>query len=65
MDFLTGFPSSKHGNYHVFAIVNRFSKLVLLAPCKNGIIAKGIAKFFFEHVWIRFDVPKGQNHCVG
>jgi hypothetical protein len=50
MDILTNLPSSRHGNHHVFVLVDRFSKLVILVPCMKGITTDGNAKFFFEQV---------------
>jgi len=48
MDYMLGLPSTKHGNSCSFVVVNRFSKMAILAACKKNITAKATAKLFFE-----------------
>jgi hypothetical protein len=48
MDYMSGLPSTKRGNDCVFVVVDRFSKMVILAACKKSITAEATAKLFFE-----------------
>ena len=57
MDYMSGLPSTKNGNDHVFVVVDRFSKMTILIACNKSIFAKAIANFFFEHVWVHFGLP--------
>jgi hypothetical protein len=38
-DYMSGLPSTKHGNDCVFVVVDRFSKMEILVACKKNIIA--------------------------
>jgi hypothetical protein len=57
MDYMSSFPSTKHGHDFVFVVVDRFSKMDILAPCKNTITTKAIASLLLEHVWVHFGLP--------
>jgi hypothetical protein len=48
MDYMSSLPSTKRGNECVFVVVDRFSKMVILAACKKNITAKATIKLFFE-----------------
>jgi hypothetical protein len=48
MDYMFGFPSTKHGNDCVFVVVDQFSKMAILTTCKKNFIVKDTAKIFFE-----------------
>jgi len=48
MDYMSGLPSTKHGNDCVFVVIDRFSKMAIMAACKKDIKAEAIAKIFFE-----------------
>jgi hypothetical protein len=37
MDYMSGLPSTKRGNGHVFVVIDRFSKMVILVACKKNI----------------------------
>jgi hypothetical protein len=50
MDYMSGLPSTKQGNECVFAVVDHFSKMVILVAFKKSIIAEATAKLFFEQV---------------
>jgi hypothetical protein len=41
MDYMSGLPSTKHGNDCVFMVIDRFSKMAVLAPCKKSITVRG------------------------
>ena len=48
MDYMSGLPYTKHGNDCVFVVVDRFSKMAIMAAYKKNITAEAIAKLFFE-----------------
>jgi hypothetical protein len=48
MDYMSGLPSTKHGNNYVSMVINRFSKMAIMAACKNNITVESTAKLFFE-----------------
>jgi len=50
MDYMLGLPSTKRGNDCVFVVVDRFSKMAIMAAWKKNITAEAIAKLFFERV---------------
>jgi hypothetical protein len=58
MDYMSGLPSTKHGNDCVFMVIDRFSKMEVLAPCKKSITVEATTKLFFEHVWVHFGLPQ-------
>ena len=58
MDYMLGLPSNKHGNDCVFVVVDKFSKMAIMAACKKNITAEAIAKLFFEQVWVHFGIPQ-------
>jgi hypothetical protein len=43
-----GPPIHQAGNDCVFVVVDRFSKMVILATCKKSITTEATAKLFFE-----------------
>ncbi|CAL2257592.1 unnamed protein product [Prunus armeniaca] len=49
INFLGGLPKTKSGNDYLFVVVDRFSKMVILIPCKKTVIGEGVAKLFFQH----------------
>jgi hypothetical protein len=48
MDYISGLPSTKQGNDHVFMVVDRFSKMVILVACKKSITIEATTKLFFK-----------------
>ena len=48
MDYMSGLPSTKHGNDCVFLVVDRFLEMAILAACKKNIIVEATAKPFFK-----------------
>ncbi|CAL9018651.1 unnamed protein product, partial [Prunus brigantina] len=57
MVFLGGLPTSTTGFDYLFVVVDRFSKMVILIPCKKTISGEGASKLFFHHVWKHFRLP--------
>ena len=58
MDYMSGLPSTKHGNDCVFVVVDRFSKMAILIACKKSISAEATTKLFFEYVWVHFGLAQ-------
>jgi hypothetical protein len=58
MDYISGFPSTKRGNDCIFVVVDRFSKIAILAAWKKRITTKATAKLFFEWFWVHFGLPQ-------
>jgi hypothetical protein len=58
MDYMSGLPSTKHGNDCVFVVVDQFSKMSIMMDCKKNITAEATAKLFFERVWVHFGIPQ-------
>jgi len=56
MDFLGGLPTTTTG-FDYFVVVDRFSKMVILIPCKKTISGEGATKFFFTMFWKHFGLP--------
>ena len=48
MDYMSGLPSTKHGNDCVFLVVDIFSKMAIMAACKKNITTEATTKLFFE-----------------
>jgi hypothetical protein len=50
MDYMSGLPSTKRGNECVFVVVDRFSKMAILATWRKSITTESIIELFFERV---------------
>ena len=48
MDYMSCLPSTKHSNDCVFVVIDKFSKMAIMAACKKNIIVEATAKLFFE-----------------
>ena len=57
MDYMLGLPSTKHDNDYVFVVVDKFSKMAIMAACKKNITVEATTKLFFERVWVHFGIP--------
>ncbi|QRW25151.1 Retrotransposable element Tf2 protein [Rhizoctonia solani] len=49
-DFIVKFPKCK-GYDSILVVVDRFSKMMHLIPCKETATAEDVAQMFLEHVW--------------
>lgn len=57
MDFVGGLPISKRGHDYLFMVVDRFSKMCILIPCKKTVTGQEVANLFFTYVWVHFGLP--------
>jgi hypothetical protein len=58
MDYMSGFPSTKHGHDCIFVAVDWFSKMDSLEPSKKSITSATIDRILFEHVSVHFGLPQ-------
>jgi hypothetical protein len=58
MDYMLRLPSTKQVNDFVFAVVDRFSNMVIFAAYKKSITVEATANLFFKQVWAHFVTPK-------
>jgi hypothetical protein len=57
MDFITDL--SPINNYNsMFMVVDRFSKAIIVSPCRKNIIAEQTSKLYLKQVWWRTGQPK-------
>ena len=56
MDYLTGYPTTKHQHDTILVVVDKFSKMDILIPCKITTAIQQNAQLFFEHVWKHYDL---------
>lgn len=57
MDFVGGFPLSRKGHDYLYVVVDRFSKMCILMPCKKQVIVEHTIHMFFQNVWVHFGLP--------
>jgi hypothetical protein len=48
MDYIPGFPTTKHGNDYVFVVVDQFLKMAILTAYKKIVTMANTTNFFFE-----------------
>ena len=58
MDYITNLPISANGCDSILTMVDRFSKFVILLPCKISINAADVAKLIFDNVICKYGVLK-------
>ena len=64
MDYMSSLPSTKHDNDCVFVVIDKFSKMAIMATCKKNITVEATAKLFFERVWVQFG-PHSLSSQIG
>ena len=57
MEYLLGYPTTKHQHDTILVVVRRFSKMVIVIPCKKTTTSQ----LFFEHVWKQFGLLTTTN----
>lgn len=58
MDFVGDLPTTRKGHDYIFVVVDRFSKMCVLMPCKNTIGEQEATNLFFGQVWVHFGIPR-------
>ncbi|MCO5568990.1 hypothetical protein L7F22_022695 [Adiantum nelumboides] len=58
MDFITTLPRTNKGNAQILVIVDRFSKMAHLIPCKKAASAPDIASLFVQHIFRIHGLPR-------
>jgi hypothetical protein len=56
--YMSSLPSTKQRNECVFVVIDRFSKMAIMATCKKRITTKATSNLFFERVWVHFGIPQ-------
>ena len=49
--------TNKHQHVPILVVVDIFSKMAILIPCKKTMTAHQTAQLFFEHVWKHYGLP--------
>jgi hypothetical protein len=57
MDFVGGFPMSRKDDDYLYVVVDMFSKMCVLIPCKNQVTDEQTTQMFFENLWVHFELP--------
>ena len=57
MDFVGGLPMSERNHDYLYVVVDCFSKMCILMPCKKQVTTKKTTHMFFQHVWVHFGFP--------
>ena len=70
MDFVRGLPMSRKQHDYLYVVVDRFSKMCILMPCKKTIIAEQTVELYFQHVWVHYGLPtfivsEGDSRFIG
>ncbi|MCG8668213.1 MAG: DDE-type integrase/transposase/recombinase, partial [Pseudomonadales bacterium] len=58
MDFIVELPCTKRGHDAIWVVVDRFSKMVHMAPTTSKVTAADTAQMFFERVFAAHGLPK-------
>ena len=64
---LDGYPTTKHQHDTILVVVDIFSKMALLIPCKKTTTTQQTAQLFFEHVWKHYGLSKAiisDRYCI-
>jgi hypothetical protein len=54
MDFVGGLSMSRTGHDYLYVVVDRFSKMCILIPCKKQVTTEQTTHMFFANVWVHF-----------
>jgi hypothetical protein len=57
MDFVGGLSMSRIGHDYLYVMVDRFSKMCILIPCKKQVTTEQTTQLFFANVWVHFGLP--------
>src|SRR3954463_14219025 len=65
MDFITGFPKSQKGNYVIFIVIDRLSKVAHFLPVRESITASQLADLYVFRIVSLHGVPLEINSDRG
>jgi transposase InsO family protein len=57
MDFVTDLPESRNAD-SMFVVVDRFSKAIIITPCRKTITAEETAQLYLDNIWRRTGLPQ-------
>jgi hypothetical protein len=57
MDFVTDLPESRDAD-SMFVVVDRFSKAIIITPCRKTITAEETAQLYLDNIWRRTGLPQ-------
>ena len=58
MDFVTGFPKSKHGNDAIFVVIDKLTKVAHFLPIKESITAAQLAELYTSRIVSLHSIPQ-------
>ena len=56
MDFMGGLSMYRKGDDFLYVVLDRFSKMCILMPCKK-VTTEMTSQLFFQFVWVHFGLP--------
>jgi hypothetical protein len=57
MDFVTDLSESQNTD-SMFVVVDRFSKAIIITPCRKTVTAEQMAQLYLDHVWRQTGLPQ-------
>ena len=57
MEFVGDLPMSRKGHDYLYVVVDQFSKMCILMPCKKQVTTELAAYLYFQNVWVHFGLP--------
>ena len=57
MDFVTGFPKSKHGNDAIFVVIDKLTKVAHFLPIKESITTAQLAELYTSRIVSLHGIP--------
>jgi hypothetical protein len=57
IDFVGGLSMSRTSHDYLYVMVDRFSNMCILMPCKKQVTAEQKIHLFFANVWVHFELP--------
>ena len=56
MDFNGDLPRIRNGHDYLFVLIDKFSKMCILVPCKNTNKGQDAISMFFEKIWVHLGI---------
>jgi hypothetical protein len=57
LEFLKDLSSTIRGNDYFIVVTGHFNGMEIMIPCKNTSTMQHTLQFFFDIVWVYFDLP--------